>query len=127
MQVHGQHAVDAHRCQHIGDDLRRDCHTRGARTTVLTCIAHVRNCCCHARRRCALQCIDHDEHFHQVVVRRRTDRLQNENVFAAHVFEHLDHNLTVAEAADFGFAEMDVQMLHDIRRQFWRRIAGEHH
>ena len=55
----------------------------------------------------ALQRIDHHQQLHQVVVRRRADRLQHEHVLAADVLEDLDHHLAVAEAADLRASQRD--------------------
>ena len=43
MQIHHHHAVDSDGRQEIGDDLRRDRHTCGARTPVLPRVAEIRN------------------------------------------------------------------------------------
>ena len=75
-----------------------------------------------ASGRRALQRIDHDQQLHQVVVGRRAQRLQHENVLAADVLEDLDHHFAVAEAADFRPAQRQAQVADDLLRELrdWR-------
>ena len=127
MQVHGQHAVDADAGQHVGDHLGGDRHPRRTRPAVLPRIAHIRDRRGDARGGSALQRIDHHQHFHQVVVGRRADRLQHEDVLAAHVLEDLDHHFAVAEAADLGRPRWMLQMLHHILGELGLGVAGKHH
>ncbi len=100
VQVDGQHAVDAHRADHVGDHLGRDRHAHRARAAVLARVAEIRDQCHDAARRCAAAGIGHDEQLHQMVVCRRGCRLHEEHVVAAHVFHDLDADLAVAEATD---------------------------
>src|SRR5918999_1399064 len=80
-----------------------------------------------ARRRGALQRVDHDEQLHQVVVGRRAGRLQHEYVLAAHVLEQLDHHLAVGKLAHDRPAEREVEALRHVLRETRVRVAGEHH
>jgi hypothetical protein len=48
-----------------------------------------------------------------VVVHRVAARLHDENIGAAHIFENLKINLSIAKAAKLRFAERNIQMLAD--------------
>ena len=117
--------MQADRHQHVGDDFRRDRHARRARPAILARVTEIRNRCGDARGRRAFQRIDHHQHFHQVVVRRRARRLQNEDVASTHVLEELDHHFAVREPADDAASKADVQMPADRLRELRVRVAGE--
>jgi hypothetical protein len=90
VQVHRQHALDAHRLEHVGHHLGADRHPRAARPAVLPGVAEVGD---HGRdAACAgtLERIDHDEQLHQVLVRRAAGGLHDEDVAGAHVLADLD-------------------------------------
>jgi hypothetical protein len=125
MEVHDHHAIDADGCQHVGNHLRGDRHARRARSPILARITEIGNCGRHPRGRCALQRIDHHEQFHQVVVRRRARRLQDERIETAHVLEQLDHHLAVRKATHDDASETDVQMAADGFRKLRVRVARE--
>jgi hypothetical protein len=79
--------------------------TRRTWAAVLTGVAEVRNRCGDTASRCAFQCINHQDQFHQVVVGWRAGRLQNEDVFTADVFVDFDHDFAVREFRNVRFAE----------------------
>ena len=79
--------------QQVGHDLGRDRHARRARPAVLAGIAEVGDHGGDAAGRGALERIDHDQQFHQVVVGRRAGGLHHEDVLAAHVLLDLDRRL----------------------------------
>jgi hypothetical protein len=93
---------DAHRLQHVGHHLGGDRHARRARAAVLAGIAEIGDRGGDAAGGGALQRIDHDDEFHQVVVGRRAGRLQDEDILAADVLQDFDIDLAVGEAADRG-------------------------
>jgi hypothetical protein len=121
VQIERQQAVDAGAADHVGDQLGGDRRARGARPAILARIAEVRHHRGDARGRGAPAGVDHDQQFHQVIVGRRTGRLHEEHVAAAHVLHQLDVHLAVAEARDRGAAHRQHQMPRDIVRQ--RRIG----
>src|SRR3954468_23587268 len=90
-------------------------------------VAEVRDRRRDARRRRALERVDHHQHFHQVVVGRRAGRLQHEDVLAPHVLEQLDHPLAIGELADDRAADRQVEMLRHVLREARVGIAREHH
>src|SRR5574340_847180 len=71
--------------------------------------------------------IEPAQQFHQVLVRRRKRRLDDEDVARAHVLLDLDRHLAVGEASDRGLAQVDAQALGDLERQRRIGVAGEQH
>src|SRR5690606_35888367 len=65
--------------------------------------------------------------LHQVVVRGRAGGLQHEDVFPADVLEDLDIDLAVGEACDGGAAQLELEVLRDLGRQFRVGVAREDH
>jgi hypothetical protein len=100
VQIDSQHAIHARARDHVRDQLRGDRHTHRARAAILACVTKVRNHCRNPRGRGAATCIDHDEQFHQVIVRRGRGRLYDEYIASANVLEQLNGRLRVAEPAD---------------------------
>ena len=127
VKVHRQYAIDADALQHVGDDLRGDRHPRRTRPAVLPGVSEIGDGSGDPRGRRALERIDHRHQFHQVVVRGRAGRLQHEHVLAAYVLEQFDHGLAVAEHADAGAPEMDVQVAHDALGQLAACGPRENH
>ncbi len=127
VQVDGEHAVDAGAGQHIGHQLGGNRHAGGTRTTVLARITEVRNCRGNTTGRSAFQRVGHSQDFHQIVIGRRTGRLQNEHVASADVFQQLHRHFAVAELADVGASQRDIQMFDYVLGQFRVRGPGEYH
>ena len=106
MQVHRQHALDAHGLEQIGHHLGADRHARAARAAVLARGTEVGDHGGDAARTGALQRIDHDQQLHQVLVGWRAGRLHHEHVARAYVLIDLDICFAVGEMADLGLAEL---------------------
>src|SRR5690606_3206603 len=85
VQVHGEDAVDADGFEHGGHDSGRDGHTRRARAAVLAGIAKIGDDGGDALGRGALEGVDHDHQFHQVVVGGRAGGLHHEHFTATDV------------------------------------------
>ena len=98
-----QRAVRAGGGQQIGNQLRADRHARPV-LAILPGIAVIRNHHRDARRRGALQRVDHDQQFHQVLVHRIAGGLHHEHVHAANVLEQLEIDFAVGEALQLGLA-----------------------
>ena len=111
MQIHGQHALDAGFLQHVRDYLGRNGNPRRTRTAILARIAEVGDRCGDPASRCALERVDHEHEFHQVVVGRRAGGLQHEYVLAAHVFIDLDDDFAIGKFRDDRFAERNAKIL----------------
>ena len=93
----------------VGDQLRRNRRTRPW-LSVLPCIAEIGN---HRRDplgRRALQRVDADQQFHQIVVGRIAGRLDDEHIFAAHILVDFDEHFLVREAADAGVSQRKLQI-----------------
>ena len=97
MQVHGQHAVGTRFGDQIGHQLGGNRST-GSRLSVLSGIAEIGKNSGDSLGRCASQRINHDQQFHQIVVRRVARGLNDEHVFAAHIFVYFYENLIVGKA-----------------------------
>jgi hypothetical protein len=98
-----------------------------ARPAVLPGVAVVRDHRGDTPGRSALERVDHDAELHQVLVRRRTGGLHDEDVASANVLVDLDVGFTVGEAAHLGLAELDAEVGGDLLRQRRVRIPGEQH
>ncbi len=107
VQIHRQHPLDSGLGDHVGHQLGAD-RGAGPGAAVLPCVAEIGDHGGDPRRRRAAQRIGDDQQLHQVVVRRVRGRLDDEHVFAAHVFVDLDENLLVVEPFDAGADEVDL-------------------
>src|ERR1039458_6009140 len=101
MEVDAEDAVGTRRHDEVGDELRGDRDTRFV-LAVLPRVAVVREHGGHARRRGALECVEHDEELHDVVVRRRARGLHDEHVRAPDVLLDLAVILAVGEIVERG-------------------------
>ncbi|CAM2191419.1 protein of unknown function [Paraburkholderia kururiensis] len=90
-------------------------------------IAEVGDGCGDPACGCALERIDHDHQFHQIVVRRRAGGLQNEDVFAAYVFLDFNLDFAVGETAHHCFTEGDSKNLDDILSKRRIGVASKNH
>ena len=107
MQIDGQYAIDAGRCDHLRHQLGGNRHTRGAWPAILARKAEVRNHGGDTRRRSTPGGIDHDQQFHQVFGGRRAGRLDDKRLATANVLENLDVDFAVAEAAYLSASQRD--------------------
>ncbi|MCY1376113.1 hypothetical protein D9M69_635820 [compost metagenome] len=127
MQVDGEHAVDADHGQHVGHHLGADRHAGGARTAVLAGIAEVGHHGGDPGRRGTAEGVGHHHQFHQVVVGRRTGRLDDEDILAANVLVDFRTDFAVGELADGSVTEGDVQLTNDAPRQIGVGVPREDH
>ena len=104
MQIHREDAVGSGGDQEIGYQLGGDRHA-GLVFAILPRIAiegqHRRD----ARRAGPTQRVHHDEHLHQVMVRRRRRGLNQKYVFATHVLLDFDEGLAIRKRLDGGVAK----------------------
>ncbi len=98
VEIDREHALGPCLGNQIGYQLGRNRSPR-AGFAVLAGIAEIGHDCCNASRRSALERVDADQQFHQIVVGRIAGRLDDEHVFAAHVLVDLDEDLLVGKAA----------------------------
>ena len=74
-----------------------------------------------------MQCIGHQQQFHQVVVGGRAGGLNDEHILPAHVLVQFNIDLAVAELVHFSTSERHSKPLGDLQRQIGVGIAGENH
>src|SRR5277367_2215373 len=112
VQVESQGAACAGSFQQVGDEL---CGYRDARFVfaVLAGVAVIREHRSDAPSRCTFEGVDHQEQLEQMIVNGIAARLHDEHVGAAHVFENLKINFTIAKASEFCFSQRDFQMATD--------------
>src|SRR6476469_2913895 len=124
VQIHREHSAHPRREEEIRDQLRRD-RNPGLIFAVLPGVTKKWN-----HRRDAIgagtpRCIHHDEQLHQVLIRRRARRLDNENVATANVLVDLNVSFTVGERADRGLAKRSADKIADPLREFAVGGSGE--
>ncbi len=128
VQLHRDDAVGARRRQQVADQARRDRVPSGS-APILAPVSEVRDDRRDARRRGALERIDHDQELHQVVVDRATlgarDALHREDVASAHRLVDVDADLPVRELGDRCFAQSAGEKLTDSARQAGVGVSGE--
>ena len=108
MKVHGQHTVGTGNCYHIGNQLGRN-GIAGLGLAVLTGIAVVGHYGGDAAGRSALEGVDHDEHFHQVIVNRLAGGLYNKNIGATNRFFDGNRNFTIGEGLYSALSQRQTQ------------------
>lgn len=109
MQVDGEDAVNAYAGEKIRDNFCGDRYTCGAHAAVLTGITKIRNNSGDTACRSTAQGINHNNQFHQVVVRWSTSGLDDENITTAYIFINLYADFAIAKATYGGVAERSVQ------------------
>ncbi|MPM51431.1 hypothetical protein SDC9_98180 [bioreactor metagenome] len=124
VQVHGQHPVGAGPGDEVGHQLGRD-GVAGLCFAVLPGVAEVGHNGGDPAGRGPLQGVDHDEHFHQIVVDRAAGGLNDEYVGAAHRFINGDKIFAVGKSAHLGVAQRQPKLLTDTLRQLPVGITGE--
>jgi hypothetical protein len=106
VQVHGQDTVRASGDEEIGHELGGD-GDAGLIFAVLAGIAVKGQDGGDASRAGTPHSIDHDEHFHQMMIRGRAGGLADKDVFAADVLLDFYERFTIRKRLDGGFSEFD--------------------
>ena len=117
MKVHGQDAVGAGRDQEVRHELGGDGNARLV-LAVLAGVAVEGEDRGDALGRGAAGRVQHDQQFHQVLVRRGTGRLDDVDVAAADVLHVLDEDLAFGEASDLDVAQRHFQNVRNLAGQF---------
>src|SRR5690606_21357901 len=109
VQVNGQQTVDANTGHHVRHDLGADGNPGRAGATILAGIAEVGEYRRDPTGRGAAQCVGHDQQLQQVVVGRRTGRLDDEDVAATDILVDYDAEFVVDELSLGGGTERAVE------------------
>ena len=120
VQIHGEDAVTARRREQVGDELGRD-RLAGPHLPILARIAEVWDDCRDPVGRSPAQRIDHHQQLHQILIHRRTGRLDDEHILAAYALLDAHPDLAVGEAEDAHLRQRDVEPCRDLLRQ--HRVA----
>ncbi len=124
VQVHRQDAVGPRRLDAIGADASPDRDPRLVFLVPLG-VGKIGNHRRDLSRAGAFERIDPEEQLDEVVVDRVIGPLNDEDVAAAHVFEHADENVALAEDVRLGRASSMLQAIADRPAQPLARTAGE--
>ena len=127
MDIHDQDAVDADALEDIGDNACGNGDTGGTWTTILTGVTEIRDTGGNAFSGSALQCIDHQDDFHQVVIGGSASGLNDENILAADIFIDFDSGFTIGEFGNESLAERDTEFAGYLGGQCRIGIASENH
>ena len=126
VQVHGDHPVGAGGLDGVGADPGADRHPRLVLLVALG-VAEVRDDGRDRRRAGALERVDPEQQLHEVVVDRERGALDDEDVAAAHVLEHPDEQVAVAEAQGLALAERVAEVVGDGSCELRVGGAGQEH
>jgi len=124
VQIHGEDAVCAGGDEEVGDEFGGD-GDAGLVFAVLAGVAVEGDDGGDARGGGAARGVDHDEEFHQVMVRGGAGGLHEVDVLAAHVFVDFHEGLAVGEGCHGGVAEGDADAFADFLGKGFVGIAGE--
>jgi hypothetical protein len=125
VQVHGKNAVGAGGLDTVGTDTGSDRHPRLVLFVSLG-IREIGNDCRHLSGAGSLERVDPEEELDEIVVDGVVGPLHDENVAAAHVFEHPDENISFAEDVDFRARQVHPQIVADRSPERLARAAGEY-
>ena len=126
MQIHRQYPVSPDSAEHLCGHLGGDRHARGTHAAILARVAEIRHHGGDTVDRSALERIDQDQQFHQVLCAGRTGRLDHEHVLLTDVFLDLDLHFTIGEARHQCLARPHPQFLADALRKALVGVAGKY-
>src|SRR5580704_5300003 len=124
MQIHEQCAVGSRSGQQIRHQLGRDRHPRTI-LTVLPRVPVVRHYHRDPSGRSALQRVNHDQQFDQVLIHRKTSRLHDKDVHSPDVLQQLKINLSVGETLQLTLAQLYSDVRANALSQFAVGRTGE--
>mmetsp|Transcript_2163 Transcript_2163/g.3902 ORF Transcript_2163/g.3902 Transcript_2163/m.3902 type:complete len:231 (-) Transcript_2163:156-848(-) len=116
MQFKRKHTVSTRGGNEVCNQSSRYRYTR-VRFPVLPGVAVVWNDGRNTFGRSALEGIDNDEQFHQVVVDRGRSGLNDKHIFTTHVFSDGDVDLAVRKSPDVGIRDVDSEKPRDFLGQ----------
>jgi hypothetical protein len=124
MEIDGKNPIGAGCGDQVRDQLRRDRLAPG-RFLLLFGVAVVGDHRGDPGGGGAAKTIDQEKQFHQVVVVRRADRLDDEDVGSTDVLVELDFRLAVLVLAHDRAAQRGFQLLHDGGGEARVRVASK--
>ena len=124
VKIHCKHAVSAGCCDKIGAKLCRDRISRLG-FSVLSGIAEVRHNRRDPRRRSTLHGVDHNQHFHKVVVYGGTGRLNYKAIAASYRLVKRNRDLAVREVCAVALAERKSETSRNTLSNVYIRITRE--
>ena len=116
MQIDQQGAIGSRGAQKVRHQLGRNRHARAV-FAVLPRVAIVRNYNRNPSRRCALQCVDHNQQFHQVLIHGVACGLHQKHIHAANVLQQLKVNLAIGKSLQLGLAQRYADEIADLLGQ----------
>ena len=126
VQIHGDDAVGTRGLEQVGDQAGGD-GLASAMLLVLAGIGIKRKHGSDPLRGATLQRVDHDQLFHQPLIQRCREALQDKGVRAAHRLLEADEDLTVGEFASRLRCDRDVEFLRDLLGQLGVSAPREQH
>ena len=120
MQVNKQSAVGASGGEQVGDELGADGDARAV-LAILAGISVIGDDHSDAGRRGALERVDHDQQFHQMLVDRIAGGLHDKDIDAANIFEKLEVDFAIGKALQLGLADRNSDVAADL---FSKRTVG---
>ena len=124
VQIDEESAVGSGGGEQIGNELGAD-GDAGAVFAILARVPVIRNDGGDAGSGCALEGVDHDEKFHEVLIDGIAGGLDDEDVDAADVLEKLEVDFAIGEALQFDLADGNADVTADLFRQRAVRRSAE--
>ena len=124
MQIDRKQAGDAGAGDEIRHQARADGRARRARAAVLTRITQIRRDRHDFRRRRAARGVGHQKQFHQAVVGRSANRLQQIDLPPAQIVGEFDPCFAVRKRAHRRPRQIDFEPLRHLPRQIDASVAG---
>jgi hypothetical protein len=124
MQVESENAIRPGLGDEVGNQFRRDRHATFV-LAILAGVTVVREYGCNPGRAGALERIQHDEQFHQVLIHWRTRRLNDKDVPPADVLIDPNARFTIGEVAARNRPERNPEVLSNALRQSSIRSTTE--
>jgi hypothetical protein len=127
MQVDSHKSADANGRHHVSNNFCRDRYAGRTHASILACITEIGNNSGNAGCRSAAQGIRHDDQFHQVVIRRCTGGLNNEDIASTHIFLNFNHGFAITESSGMCFAQRQIQVFNNPLSKLLAGISVEDH
>jgi hypothetical protein len=124
VEVHCEDAVSAGGLNGVGTDTSANGNA-GFVFFVSLGITEVGDDGCDLSSACAFEGIDPEKEFHEVVVDRTMDSLDDETIAAANIFEDPDEDVAFAEHLRLAGGQSDTEAVSNARGEEWISGSGE--